>query len=69
MIKNIVVMVNRTQELTHDFYSFAKVVAEEKVTLCEIAGGNPKTYCKMLQNAGVKLRLNNEKIKKLINYR
>ena len=34
---------------------FARVVAEERVTLCEIAGGNPRTYIGMLHEHGVKV--------------
>ena len=30
-------------------------MAEERVTLCEIAGGNPRTYIDLLHDHGVKV--------------
>lgn len=38
-----------------DYDGFAQAVADEKVTMCEIAGGSPKKYIKLLQAAGVKV--------------
>jgi len=38
-----------------DYDGYAAVVAEERVTMVEIAGGNPKTYIKLMQDNGVKV--------------
>merc|ERR1712166_296579 len=38
-----------------DYDGYAAVVAEERVTMVEIAGGNPKTYIKLMHDHGVKV--------------
>lgn len=38
-----------------DYDGYAAVVAEEKVTMVEIAGGNPKTYIQLMHDHGVKV--------------
>merc|ERR1711865_886496 len=38
-----------------DYDGYAAVVAEERVTMVEIAGGNPKTYIKLMHDNGVKV--------------
>lgn len=36
-----------------DYDAYARVIAEEKVTMVEVAGGSPKKYIKMWHDAGV----------------
>jgi len=38
-----------------DYDAFARVVAEERVTMVEVAGGSPKKYIPMWHEAGVKV--------------
>jgi len=38
-----------------DYDAYARIVAEEKVTLVEFAGGSPKKYVGMMHEAGVKV--------------
>ena len=38
-----------------DYDAYARVIAEEKVALVEVAGGSPKKYMKMWHDAGVKV--------------
>merc|ERR1711865_1327964 len=38
-----------------DYDGYAAVVAEERVTMAEIAGGNPKNYIKLMLDNGVKV--------------
>lgn len=39
--------------LPADYDGYARVVAEERVAMVEIAGGNPKTYVKLMHEHGV----------------
>eukprot|EP00005_Dracoamoeba_jomungandri_P006281 CAMPEP_0174262440 /NCGR_PEP_ID=MMETSP0439-20130205/12975_1 /TAXON_ID=0 /ORGANISM="Stereomyxa ramosa, Strain Chinc5" /LENGTH=336 /DNA_ID=CAMNT_0015347147 /DNA_START=15 /DNA_END=1025 /DNA_ORIENTATION=+ len=38
-----------------DYDAYAKIIAEEKVTMVEVAGGSPKKYVPMWREAGVKV--------------
>ena len=38
-----------------DYDAYAAVIAEERVTMVEVAGGSPKKYMKMWHDAGVKV--------------
>jgi len=38
-----------------DYDAYARIIAEEKVTMVELAGGNPKKYVGMWHKAGVKV--------------
>eukprot|EP00009_Paramoeba_aestuarina_P009307 CAMPEP_0201522098 /NCGR_PEP_ID=MMETSP0161_2-20130828/16456_1 /ASSEMBLY_ACC=CAM_ASM_000251 /TAXON_ID=180227 /ORGANISM="Neoparamoeba aestuarina, Strain SoJaBio B1-5/56/2" /LENGTH=334 /DNA_ID=CAMNT_0047920859 /DNA_START=51 /DNA_END=1055 /DNA_ORIENTATION=- len=38
-----------------DYDGYAQVIAEEKVTMVEVAGGSPRKYIKMWKDAGVKV--------------
>jgi nitronate monooxygenase len=38
-----------------DYDAYAKVIADEQVTMVEVAGGSPKKYIKMWHDAGVKV--------------
>ena len=38
-----------------DYDAYAQVIADEKVTMVEVAGGSPKKYIKLWHDAGVKV--------------